>query len=110
MIVWEILVPRKWNDGTEITIEHHREWDKKVRDIAGGLTIMPPTIKGEWISPDGQLFIDSTIPVRIGCTKKQMEDILFFTTEHYKQEAVMAYKISDTVMICRDTTRKKRRG
>lgn len=37
--LWEILVPVYDNNDVEWTIKHHREWDKEVRGIAGGLTI-----------------------------------------------------------------------
>jgi len=70
-----------------------------VRDICGGLTIHPPTIKGEWISPEGTLYIDSTIPVRVSCTREQIEQIMDFTAKHYKQKAVLAYKVSDEVIV-----------
>jgi len=97
--MWEILVPRKWNNGRPIRTRHHKEWDKRVRAIAGGLTILYPTIKGEWISPSGELFVDSTIPVRISCNRKQIERIMDIAAAHYKQEAIIAYKISDEVII-----------
>jgi len=97
--VWEILVPRKYNDGRPVRIRHHRVWDSKVRAIAGGLTILVPTIKGEWVSPDGKIFVDSTIPVRIACTQEQIEKIMDITAKHYDQEAVIAYEISTNVLV-----------
>jgi len=98
-VLWEILVPRKWNNGRPVRTRHHRVFDAKVRDICGGLTIHPPTIKGEWISPEGTLYIDSTIPVRVSCTREQIEQIMDFTAKHYKQKAVLAYKVSDEVIV-----------
>jgi hypothetical protein len=97
--LWEILVPRKWNDGKPIRTRHHRQWDKRVRAISGGMTIHPPTIKGEWVSPEGELYVDSTIPVRLTCTRQQIEEIMDFTAKHYRQKAVMAYKVSSDVII-----------
>ena len=35
-ILWEILVPEYSNEGTQYPLEHHREWDGRVREIAGG--------------------------------------------------------------------------
>ena len=99
MMLWEILVPRKWNNGKPIRTRHHREWDKRVKAITGGLTIYPPTIKGEWISPEGETYIDSTIPVRIACNREQINKIMDITGHHYRQLAVMAYKISEEVLI-----------
>ena len=95
MILWEILVPRRWNNGKPIRTRHHKEWDRRVKAIAGGLTVLTPTIKGEWVSLDG----DSTIPVRIACDREQINQIMDITAKHYKQLAVMAYKISDEVLI-----------
>lgn len=39
------------------------------------------------------------IPVRIACNEEQIRDIISFTLKHYKQIAVMAYKLSDKVLI-----------
>lgn len=99
MIVWEILVPRQLNDGTFVKLKHHRVWDEKVREIAGGLTVMVPTVKGEWIASDGNLFVDSTIPVRICCSREQIEKIMDMTAVHYQQKAILAYKVSDEVIL-----------
>ena len=97
--VWEILVPRKYNDGRRVHLRHHRVWDAKVKLIANGITILVPTVKGEWVSPEGETFIDSTIPVRISCTQEQIEEIMDMTAKHYQQKAVMAYEISTNVLI-----------
>jgi hypothetical protein len=41
------------------------------------------------------------IPVLVCCTPEQLEDILDFTLEHYKQKEVFAFNISDEVRIKR---------
>lgn len=97
--LWEILVPRQYNDGRRVTTKHHKNWDSKVRRITSGVTIFPPTIKGEWVGPDGKLYVDSTIPVRLVCNRENIVKIMDMTAKHYKQLAVMAYKISDEVII-----------
>lgn len=97
--VWEILVPRLRNDGIAFSVLHHQEWDKKVREIAGGLTIFTPTKKGEWISSDGRVFSESMIPVRICCGYNKMEQIMDLTAKHYSQLAVMMYLVSEDVFI-----------
>lgn len=94
-----MLVPTTRNSGVPIKTRFHRVWDKKVREIAGGLTIMPPNIKGEWISPKGELFSERMIPVRIMATKEQIHKIAVYTKRFYEQKAVMYYKISDEVII-----------
>lgn len=47
--IWEILVPTVNNDGKPFKTRFHRVWDSKVRELVGGLTIMQPNIKGEWV-------------------------------------------------------------
>lgn len=96
--LWEILVPRAFNDGTAVPVEHHHAWDDKVQSIAGGLTILK-TAKGVWQSPQGRVFREEMIPVRIACSETQMREIIYLTIRHYDQEAVMAYCISEQVII-----------
>jgi hypothetical protein len=96
--LWEILVPKQTNTGEEIPVEFHHVWDESVREISGGLTILK-TAKGHWVNPDGELFVEPMIPVRIVCSKKQMKQIVDLTAAHYEQEAIMFYRISKKVKI-----------
>ena len=98
--LWEILVPANWNTGEEITIYYHQEWDQKVREIAKGLTLMK-AVKGQWIDPESEdVYHDVMIPVRVYCTKKEMNKIIRMTLEHYHdQKAIMAYKISNECIV-----------
>lgn len=97
--LYEILVPCQRNDGTPIRTRHHRAWDEQIRRITGGLTILKPAI-GQWVSPDGELFKDRMIPVRIACTSEQIDEVIRRTLNHYPDEAaVMAYIISEEVRI-----------
>ena len=96
--LWEILVPASNNKDMKFTYEHHKEWDSFVKAISGGVTIMK-TAKGEWINPKGVLFVDRMIPCRIVCSEEQIKVIIDFTIKHYNQEAVLAYKISDNVIL-----------
>jgi len=96
--LWEILVPASNNTDQKFSYEHHKEWDAFVKKTTGGVTIMK-TSKGEWISPTGRLYIDRMIPCRIICSKEQMLEIVDFTIAHYNQEAVLAYKISEDVIL-----------
>ncbi len=97
--LFEILVPTISNSGVPYTKQYHQQWDKKVIDIAGGLSIMTP-LKGKWISDDPfKVYDDKNIPVRIACTVEQLQQIIKVTIDHYTQLAVMAYKISDEVYI-----------
>jgi hypothetical protein len=95
---WEILVPASNNKDQKFSYEHHKEWDEFVKNITGGVTIMK-TSKGQWVSPEGKLYIDRMIPCRIHCTRYEIECIINFTIRHYNQEAVLAYKISDEVIL-----------
>jgi len=96
--VYEILVPTVSNAGKPFKLRYHKVWDAKVRAIAGGLTILAPA-KGEWLSSTGKLYAERMIPVRIICSKQQIEQIADITAKYYDQLAVMFYKISDTVQI-----------
>lgn len=95
--LFEILVPCNWNDGRPVRTRHHKEWDKRVRKIAGGLTILRPG-KGMWVH-ENELYIDRMIPVRIFCTQEDMQRIANITIQHYEQEAVMYYPIADWALI-----------
>ena len=97
--LWEILVPCIWNNLKPVRTRHHREWDKYVRRITGGLTIYKPAV-GQWIDDaTNDLYAERVIPVRIYCTKDQIIEIANFTLRHYKQLAVMTYVVSENVMI-----------
>ena len=100
MELWEILVPASnGKKKIKFSYNHHKEWDAFVRNISGGVTILK-TGKGEWISPDGELFADRVIPCRVVIkSKEEIDKIINFTLVHYDQLAVMAYKISDEVII-----------
>lgn len=100
MELWEILVPTIRPDGRPIRTRFHRVWDAKVREITGGLTILP-VAKGQWIAPDGELFIERMIPVRIACTRDQIEAIVTMTLSYYDQQAVLAYRVGDEVILRR---------
>ncbi len=103
MPMWNILVPadkpkhfpgkKRW-----FSIKHHRLWDKKVAAISGGLTIFQPA-KGTWISREGEKFEEKVIPVWVSCSREQIEKIMDMTARHYGQLAVLAYQVSDTVLL-----------
>ena len=95
--LWEILVPTMRNDGRPIRIRFHKVWDAKVRDISGGLTIMP-VAKGQWLFKD-ELFQERMIPVRIIATRSEMDKIIDMTIKYYEQLAVLAYKVSEEVIL-----------
>lgn len=97
--LWEILVPTVKMDGTGFyKTRYHRVWDEKVREITGGLTIMSPA-KGQWVSKTGETFIERMIPVRIVASREEIEKIVDMTIVYYDQMAVLAYKLSDEVIM-----------
>ena len=96
--LWEILVPTVRNDGRPFSTRYHRVWDSKVRKISGGLTILTP-VKGEWVSPKGELFRERNIPVRILASREEIEQIVDMTLSYYDQIAILAYKVSDEVIM-----------
>jgi len=95
--MWEILVPCNWNDGKPVRTRHHREWDMRVRDITGGLTILKPGV-GQWVH-DGDLYTDRVIPVRVMADYNQMRQIANITIAHYEQLAVMYYRVSGDCIV-----------
>lgn len=95
--MWEILVPTVMN-GKPVRTRFHKVWDRQVYMLTGGLTILTPT-KGKWVSPGGDIFDERMIPVRIVCTKQQMDQIVTMTLHYYQQHAVLAYKISTEVIL-----------
>lgn len=97
MFLWEILVPTVI-DGKPVRTRYHKVWDKKVKAVTGGLTVLHPA-KGYWISPKGTVFEERMIPVRIACTEKEIEQISDMTAKYYKQEAIMYYRVSDYIRI-----------
>jgi hypothetical protein len=97
--LWEILVPSVANDGAKYSLDHHKFWDRQVRDISGGLTVLKPA-KGHWRPPESAEYqVEEMIPVRLLCTREQIERVVDFTLEHYDQKAVLAYRISDEVIL-----------
>ncbi len=98
MGVWEILIPKCSNEGVEYSVQYHQAWDKKVREITGGITILK-SAKGHWVNPEGRLLIEDMIPVRIYCTEKNIDKIIDFTMEYYNQDTIFAYRTSNKVKI-----------
>jgi hypothetical protein len=97
MLLWEILVPTRFDDTQEaISLDHHREWDRLVREVSGGLTMLR-SATGQWVHM-GEVQEERVIPVRLIATREQMEEIAKFTARYYRQKVIMAYKISDEVL------------
>lgn len=99
--LWEILVPTVMIvEGKEkpVRTRYHRVWDKKIREMSGGMTILGPA-KGAWHSPDNKLFIERMIPVRFMATFEEVKKIAAMTAKYYNQKAVMYYEISSRVFI-----------
>ncbi len=94
--LFEIYVPTQRNDGRPIKTRHHREWDRRVRKLTGGLTIYKPVI-GQWIDADEILYKERMIPVRIVATDKEMKKIGEMTKKFYDQLAVLYYTLSQEV-------------
>lgn len=86
------------NDGRPIRTRFHKVWDKKVRAITGGLTILTPA-KGQWLSAEtGTLYIERMIPVRIACTRDEIITIAGFSKKYYEQDKILVYRIADEVL------------
>ena len=101
--MWEILVPteRRLSPGKYYRTRYHRVWDRKVREITGGLTVMAPA-RGQWLNPgSGELFNERMIPVRIVATREEIDQVIDLTMDYYEQLAILCYKISDEVILKR---------
>jgi hypothetical protein len=97
--LWEILVPTIDREKTEYVKGFHKKWDAKVREISGGLTIRSVE-KGQWVHPVSKsVFAERMIPVKISGTRRQIEEICWMTAKYYDQEVVMAYRISEEVLM-----------
>lgn len=108
MMVWGILVPTEmpyanWRGEIHWSAEpapvrkgHHKVFNQKVISITGGMTIQRPTL-GYWECPDGELYNERMIPVRIACEPNEILDIARFAKRHYRQKRIMYYKVSDEV-------------
>lgn len=127
MSLWEILVPKYMHEyigppslsqGFEqgtiqvagepaylIPVEYHNEWDNFVRRKAGGGQTIMRSAKGVYTSEmSGSLMMEPMIPVRILCNRKTMEEIVDFTGKFYNQEVVLAYHLSDEIILRRNFT------
>ena len=98
LILWNIYVPTHDNEGKKFEDEYHKKWDAFVQKITKGLTIQKIS-KGIWINPTDRKYEENVIPVKIACTKNQIEIIADYTAEHYGQEAIMYYIVSKDVFI-----------
>lgn len=96
--LWEILVPTVRNDGRPFRTRYHRVWDAKVREVSGGLTLLP-VVKGQWLDGNVLYHNERMIPVRIIATREEIEKIIDMTIVYYEQEAVLAYRVAEEVIL-----------
>jgi hypothetical protein len=116
-VLYEVLVPTMYGfpKVTPISTRHHKNWDKEVQKITGGLTIMKPA-QGRWVDK-GVEYPERIIPVRIMCEERensfkaspggmtscpdntQITKIIQLTLRHYRQKAVMYYVVSNDVRV-----------
>ena len=81
-----------------IRTRYHRIWEAKVREITKGLTILTP-VKGQWLSPTGELFVERMIPVRLACSREDINRIAALSAVFYNQQAIMFYLVSSEVHV-----------
>lgn len=93
--LWAILVPRYRSNGDEIDVSFHREWDRRVSKMIGGLTILP-SVTGCWGDTK-----ERSIVVQLACSGEDMKAIAEMTAEWYSQEAVLYWLVSDVAVIAR---------
>ena len=98
--LWEILIPTMMisrhgfhTNPSAVQETHHRDWDRQVAKITKGLTLLP-RVRGKWEDS-----LEHSIPVRIACTADEMKQVADITMEHYNQDAVIYWRVSDSVII-----------
>jgi hypothetical protein len=98
--LWEILVPVCDNEGNKYDISYHKQWDGFVRSftIGKGITIFK-SARGVWVAIDGEEHEEKMIPVRVYCSDESIQKIVDFTGYHYKQKAVMYYRVSENIIV-----------
>lgn len=113
-VLYEILVPTMYGDTQRpIRTAHHKEWDKQIISITGGMTILS-SARGKW-THEGVEYPEKVIPVRVMVEEKlkeqkdfegkdifdksQITKIIKFTLSHYRQKAVMFYVVSKDVQV-----------
>lgn len=76
-------------------------FDNQYITVQGSVYLRPviSPIKGQWISQNGELFKERMIPVRIACSREQIDKIADITAKYYDQKAIMYYLISEEVTI-----------
>ena len=111
-VLYEVLVPTMYGypEVRPIRTAHHKNWDKEVIKITGGMTLMKPA-QGRWVD-EGVEYPERVIPVRVMCEEEevcmpdgtvfdhktsQIDKIIKFTLAHYRQRAVMYYVVSREV-------------
>ena len=55
--------------------------------------------RGQWVDPDGKLFVEKMIPVRVIASRQQISEIVDYTITYYHQKAVLAYQIGYHVIL-----------
>ena len=101
--MWEIFIPATYVNGGGLRhnylLSKHQEWDEKVKQISGGLTVFHET-QGIWVNPhNNETIREPMILVRIACNERQIMDIAKITLDHYNEKAVLFYKVSSDVRL-----------
>lgn len=115
-VLYEIFVPTRYGDNNKpIRTAHHKQWDKFVQKITGGLTILG-VAKGKW-THEGVEYPERIIPVRVMVEEKcvpldptephgagtmeheQIKKIILYTALHYRQKAVMYFEVTRNVQV-----------
>lgn len=87
--------------GKEIKQYDPKGWDEFVINMAGGLTIVKKTA-GHWQHPTTGIKIrEQMVIVQVACEPEQLNKILDFSLDYYKQDAIMAYEVSPNVIFKR---------
>lgn len=99
--LWEIFIPKNNNKNTIFQVSHHREWNKKITNETDVILLSSSTTPTKTLDPPlGQSFFsEEMILIRVCCTKEEFDKILNITIEHYDRKEIIAFKLSENMLI-----------
>ena len=58
MIEFRVLIPVASNEGVTFSPEHHTAFERVVLRRFGGFSLLPGTVRGQWVGDDGRTYAD----------------------------------------------------
>jgi len=103
--LWEIFVPKNHNEKTIYGVSHHREWNRKVTTETDVILLSSTPYKKKSCPTIGKCFFsEEMILLRVCCTSEEFDKILDITIDHYDRDEIIAFKISDKMIVKKKVT------